>query len=416
MEAPHGLPRLPPALDHVIVPGLLNPSTLSSVSRCPLSKLHGLPEEEMLPPSPMAILGSVIHEVMQQARSPEMPYGDRVVRSIDRLFKEAVGRAEDLLSGDPRTARMVPLRRAVGKMEYHIRLARLRNWAASLPGITGGVPSLATIPGISRVSSKKPTKSADTTRIPVGIEQPLRVSGIRLSGRPDLIELDDAGTYHVTDYKTGAVVDGDGNPHDGLAFQLRLYALMLREIDSSARVRLWLEGRECVEVPWSSTHEEEARERLMAICSELPPEETVPAIELAETGPHCGRCRIRHRCPAYRSVAPIWWRRESSSAPVAPFDSWGDVERSEGEGEGTCVAYLRDEAGREVRVSGLEIDGLRTDHRVWFFDLQPSQTLPHHGVYRHPRNFHVRAPNRSWSEALRFQGYTEDRSSLHVQE
>lgn len=407
MEAPHGLPRLPQALVSVVVPRLLSPSTLASVSRCPLSELHGLAEEDMLPPSPLTILGSVVHEVMQNARCPEMLHGNRVEKSIDRLFEEAIGRAEERLSNDPRTMRMVPLRRAVGKTEYHIRLARLRKWVKDLPDRVEEVPSSAMSPRTSEIPSKDHTEPLDTTSIPIGVEQPLRVSDIRLSGRPDLIETDDAGTYHVTDYKSGPIVDGEGNPREELAFQVRLYALMMEEIESSARVRLWLEGRERVEVSWSRSHKEETLERLRSISLRLPPEQTTPAVELAEAGSQCGRCRIRHRCPEYRSVAPAWWSRESTRAPVAPFDSWGEVERSESNEEIGNVAYLRDAAGREVRVSGLEVDGVHSGEGLWLFDLEPSQTLPHHGVYHHPRNFHVKAPNQSWPDAIRFRGYTD---------
>ncbi len=38
---------------------------------------------------------------------------------------------------------------------------------------------------------------------------------------------------------------------------------------------------------------------------------------------------------------------------------------------------------------------------VWFFDLEPSETLPRHGAFTHPRNFHGERPSRAWSDALR---------------
>jgi hypothetical protein len=64
-----------------------------------------------------------------------------------------------------------------------------------------------------------------------------------------------------------------------------------------------------------------------------------------------------------------------------------------------------------VRVSGLEanlgIEGLRNGDYGWFFDVEPSETLPHHGAFTHPRNFHEVRPSRAWSDALRIQVFAE---------
>lgn len=155
----------------------------------------------------------------------------------------------------------------------------------------------------------------------------------------------------------------------------------------------------------------ETEDLLDTTLSDLPEELSLPAESLARDGPQCGRCRIRHRCPRYRSVAPVWWKSTSTAAPVAPFDIWGTILKVATKDKRSYEALLRDAAGRKVRVSGLKarlgIGSLRNGDYAWLFDLEPSETLPHHGAFTHPRNFHGERPNRAWSHALRLRGFVE---------
>ena len=137
----------------------------------------------------------------------------------------------------------------------------------------------------------------------------------------------------------------------------------------------------------------------------LPDDRSLAAYPLVRDGSHCKWCLARHRCPRYRGVAPTWWKEVSTTGPVAPFDTWGtllEVGASNGRGH---EVTLRDAADRPVWISGLEArlgtGDLRGGDEVWFFELEPSERLPHHGAYTHPRNFHGVRPARGWSDALR---------------
>ena len=204
--------------------------------------------------------------------------------------------------------------------------------------------------------------------------------------------------------KTGSVRDKEGQPLRDYALQVKLYGLMIEIIDPDTRVRLWLEGSERVEVPWDSAARAETEELLDETLSGLPDDLSLPADSLAKEGPHCALCRIRHRCPRYLDVAPEWWKSMSTTAPVAPFDVWGTVLDVRSEGQQFYEVMLRDIADRKVRVSGLRsgrgIERLRSGDYVWFFDLEPSETLPHHGAFTHPRNFHGERSSRAWSNAF----------------
>jgi hypothetical protein len=146
---------------------------------------------------------------------------------------------------------------------------------------------------------------------------------------------------------------------------------------------------------------------LLFLAEQLPTDHTLSAAGLAKSGPQCGSCRIRHRCSRYRNVAPTWWTEKSSKRRVAPFDIWGDVEEVVSAGGVIEEVLLHDAADRQARVSGLDTEGVRPGDRVWFFDLQPTQSLPHHGLFIHPQNFHGKRPNRAWRNAVRFSGFVE---------
>lgn len=396
-------PILPPELDEVRSPALLSPSRFADLLRCPLSVIHGLREEELLPPRPLAVLGGVIHDVMHVVRSMSPASRDETDHTVAEVFGERLGAVEARLAAEPSTRRLVPIRRAVGRTAWRQRIARLRAWAATLPDLS---TSRIGHQGIGSPRSERRDRRGEPTasvQVPVGFERSMKLPDSRLSGRPDRIERDSDGVFHITDLKTGSVRDEQGQPLGDYALQVRLYGLMVERIDPDARVRLWLEGSERVEIPWDDAIRTEIEELLGTTLSDLPDNLPLPADSLAREGPHCGGCRIRHRCPRYRSVAPEWWRNTSANARVAPFDIWGTLLEVGTEDERSYEALLRDAADRKVRVSGLddEIGNLHDGDYAWFFDLEPSETLPHHGAFTHPHNFHGERPSRAWSDALR---------------
>jgi len=398
-------PILPPVLDEVRPPALLSPSRFADLLRCPLSVIHGLREEELLPPHPLAVLGGIIHDVMHAVRSRALGSQEEIENAVAEVFEERLGAVETRLAAEPSSRRLVPIRRAVGRTAWRHRKTCLRAWGSTLSDLSTSRISSEGTRSLSREKRDRREGDSATIQVPTGSERPMKLPDSRLSGRPDRIERDSDGVFHITDLKTGSIRDKEGQPLRDYARQVRLYGLMVERIDSDARVRLWLEGSERVEVPWDDAARAETEELLNETLSRLPDDLPLSADSVAREGPHCGRCRLRHRCPRYRSVAPEWWRSMSTTALVAPFDVWGTVLEVSSEDERFYEVMLRDAAGRKVRVSGLRaglgIAGLRSGDYAWFFDLEPSETLPHHGAFTHPRNFHGERPSRAWSDALR---------------
>lgn len=402
------IPGLPPSVDTVRVPSCFSPSNFADLRQCPLSVLHGLSDHELLPPHPRAILGTLIHKAMERVRRASPRSEEVAIETSTTVFAELLTIEERRLSADIDTRDLVPLRRAVGRTAWRDRLAYLKAWvpAAVMTRTHDDHASRTHGHRFTTSISTIPEAKSDTLRL--GTEKSLIVPELRLTGRPDYLERDSDGTIHVTDLKTGSVVDREGRPYDEYALQMRLYALMIERVEPGVHVKLWLEGAQRIEVPWDDTIRDAVREMLEETMTLLQQGKTVAAETIASTGPQCWKCRIRHRCPLYLREAPNWWVRTSVARPVAPFDVWGRaLETDSIEGRVTALE-IRDAAGRRVRLRGLEsrIGGnLHSGSEVWFFNLEPSESLPAHGIYAHPRNYHAIAPSRAWPDALRLKIY-----------
>ena len=403
------VPILPPVLREVRSPESLSPSAFMDLLRCPLSVVNGLQEDDLLPPDPLAILGELVHAVQHELRGRSPGSGDEIRGMVDVTFDARRAELEAELADNPSTKRFVPLDQAIDRTKWLERMTLLRKWVAT----SSGPPGSEVHRGRKRTgaTTQQGFVRGATTSVPIGSERALKVPTLRLSGRPDLIERDPGGVLHVIDFKTGRVSDGSGRPFEGYALQVRLYALMIERIDPSATVRLWLVGSERVEVPWGDAARTETETLLEATLRDLPQGISIPAEPLASEGTHCSSCRMRHRCPRYRRVAPSWWRAMSTAGPVAPFDIWGILLEAKPGGACSYTLVLLDAAGRKVRVYGLEAGSgagdLQNGDSVWLFDLEPSENLPHHGAFAHPRNFHQRSPGPSWPSALRLSVFVE---------
>lgn len=399
--------ELPPLLDNVRVPSCFSPSSFADLIRCPLSVIHGLNDHELLPPHPRAVLGTLIHKVMERVRQSSPDSAELAIETATTIFTELLDLEERRLSTDLATRWFVPLKRAVGRTAWRNRLAYLKSWAAAVKIQRQG--ERASYPLLFRnTESETNIREARTGKVQMGTERRIVVPGLRLSGRPDYLERDLEGTIHVTDLKTGSVLAREGNLNDSYSLQVRLYALMIERVEPGVKVRLWLEGAQRIEVPWDDNIRTTVGEILEETMALLPEGKTVAAETIASTGPQCWKCRIRHRCPLYMREAPNWWLRTSVAGPVAPFDLWGRVLEIESNGGRIAGMEIRDAAGRMVRLRGLESRMRVNSHsgsEVWFFNLEPSENLPSHGVYMHPRNYHGTAPSRAWSNALRLTIY-----------
>jgi RecB family exonuclease len=393
-----GVDKLPTRIGDVECPARFSPSTFEDLELCPLMVINVVSEGDRLPPHPLALLGTLLHDVLLRvARDPERP--------AHQVFRERLAALEARLASDAATRALVPLERAVGRTRWRARLARLVMWSSREPDVSRHGEGANAVR--RNTAHREPQRSPQDIRI--GSEVPLESDNLRLVGRADSISIDSDGTYHIVDYKSGAVTDAKGTILQSHAVQLGLYALIVESEKPSARVRLWLDGAQRIEVPWDARSRTRVSDALAAVSERLPAGAVVSSDSVASPGAHCARCRIRHRCPAYHRTAPTWWLKKETRGYVAPFDVWGTISEVTAEQNRISEIVLRDDRERRVRISGLSerwsVGDVSPGDRIYCFDLESSETMPFHGVYEHPRNFHVQRPNLTAKDALRFRAF-----------
>ena len=236
------------------------------------------------------------------------------------------------------------------------------------------------------------------------------VNQLRLRGRPDLLVRREDGNIAISDDKTGRVVDVNGQVLDKHKMQLWLYALMVEHLTSTPSMTLSVIGESAHAVEWNQNTRDQANSRLKDTHERFEPGCLVSAEHLAVPGKSCRNCRIRPRCSSYRRAAEKWWARTGTPPKPVPFDTWGMLESFQETDSGLGIR-LKDDSGRVVRVSGLsQAHGLTASHvghRVYLYNLQPTQAVKLHGRWLAPTSWHEQPPSRSYAAARTVQVFLE---------
>ena len=395
-------PPLPSPLTKIVVPNVFHPSSFSQIERCPLSVvgLTNRSVDDLLVPHPAAFFGVVLHHVRHEVLEGRWGEETDPKSAAFKILATAIEEAEAILRCDHVTARLVPLRAAVGRRIWTSNTRSLERWAASVT--TAGSNEA---PHALRLDRGSPIAvPSHSTHTVAGSEQMLSNVDLRLAGRPDWFAHVDKQHIEVVDFKSGQLTDADGHLLEDHVVQLQLYALMLEATFPGVRVTPFVDGIKRMKVPWGGRQRARLTRRLRALTTTLSAGAISEAEGLARPGEHCLRCRLRPSCSAYLDAAPRWWLDQSRNPRPLPLDVWGDVLRTQFN-EQSVTLQIVDASGRYVRVDGISpahnAAGLREGDAVWFFDLESSEDLNQHGALIQPRNFHEQAPGPRWRPALR---------------
>jgi hypothetical protein len=237
-----------------------------------------------------------------------------------------------------------------------------------------------------------------------GAEIPLESRSLRLRGKADRIRQLGSRVFEVRDFKTGATLDEEGAIKAEIALQLQAYGLLVLERQQGAQVRLVVDDGVDREIAFDEDARRTARESIERITGPMPPPGAASTGSLAQSGSACWGCPVRHVCSAYRVAAPGWWKEYPRDTDRISNDVWGTV--LEVHGSGRVDIVVRDDAGRRVRIDGVDdrhgLSSSSVGVRLWFFGLEASGvSRGFDGARFHPRTFHElprdRMERRAWA-------------------
>ena len=398
---------LPSPVQTVRIPAELSVTALTGARPCLLAPVasDGLPVP-LLRLGPQAELGSVLHKLLEDAgRGRIVPGGDAdaAVRAhFDVLLRER----QQELCRDAFSKAYADLNRSFSFLEWHSRteiaiadavrmLDHHHPWKFASEFREGPSPRSTDLNVLL-------SRSGEFTLF----EVPFHSRKLRLKGRIDELAKVASGSIEVVDYKTGRITDDDGNLSARIVFQLRLYGLAILEFAPSATVQPYVRsGEQCYSVPFTPDDIHRTENERKELLDRLPTGQSHQAESLAELGPHCRTCRMRHVCPRYRREA-VTLRAKPTADFCLPMDICGSVVGREKVDDGAYSLTLRDTTGRLVKIhradlSEADVEALPLYRHIWFFNLCSHEGGLQSSFWHHPRNFYQlpasRGEARAWS-------------------
>jgi hypothetical protein len=350
-----------------------------------------------LPKAPSALLGTVRHQILDSAvrgrwpprgGTPLSDWGNiETTEGRQAVAAQLVEAAMSLMDArlHEKEPWRVPLKSAWEPIHWHNQVTRLRSLAIGLIS-----------PKTTNVASGDKPKIRRGLRVS---EVELESKLLHLKGSADLVEWQASDVVRISDYKSGGVLDFDGNVKAGYVLQLQGYALAVEDSAEGAKpagFELELLSDSGTTRVASDAHDLAAlRARLLEL--DLPWGKSVTASPFETPGPHCAFCPQRPACASYVTFAEDAWKQERVGIGLRPLplDTWGTLEEVE-EVHGRLRLVLRSPNGQRTQVTGV---GLRhfsagppaRGQPVWLFDLQ-TQEGHKGGKYVHPLNFHEVGP------------------------
>ena len=378
---------LPARLSSVEVPRFLSPSRFSDLLGCKLSVLAEREAHVQLPPSPQAVFGLILHHLRREW--VEGRYGPE--SSVSDSLETMARQADTQLQMREETARLVPLREALGWWAWARGAQRLQQWTSrTLPRrLRSRARSLPKILDSPERGPERTEKDLQT-----GQEAWIVSPRWRLRGRADQVVKVTGGQYEIVDFKSGRLQDDKGSLLPESTMQVRLYALAAEE-STNLPIRLFLEGGERHQVLWSRHERQETISLLQGVLSDLPQGVRVSAPELAMPGRQCAVCRVRPQCQRYIDEAPELWR-DLEIAGHLPLDTWGRIVSIRQHRTAQDIE-LKDPNGDLVIIRGLDtsrrVASLRPGDSIYLFGLERTEDRRSHGSVTRPRNFHEFPPD-----------------------
>ena len=365
--------ELPPTLDRVTIPKFFAPSGLGNSGDCGLRLVASDVAFEALRliPGPQAALGTLYHRAIAI-------WARGVAETPQAAFASAAKEVDATIAADARRAHQAPLQGTVS----------LQQWLGF---------KTRTLRACMRIRGSKSAGAGDPIQRQIGtgrrvIETTRESNRYRLRGRPDVVRWLGYNRLEVRDFKSGAIVDADGNMMESIRLQLWAYGLMILDEFPKVIVELIVDDGADHRIPFGQTEQRIAADQISEKLRGLSVDAEMSSAEIARPGQACVSCGIRHICSAYKTAAPEWWRSVPDGMKQLPNDSWGTLLEIEERDESMRVR-IEDVARRTVAIDTLSHrHGISTDSLgkpFAFFNLAPrGRSRSPDGIAFHPHNFY----------------------------
>ena len=370
-------------------------SAIASAGACLLKVvIQAFSHEGTLLKGPLAVLGSIAHEMVERAMRGFGRTGETTFEELELVLGSLLDDARERLCGNPATAPYSNLLCTMSPLAW----ARKRRAILDIAYESAG--RVLPYGGASDSHNHGTFRFENLLRDGRWVEVPIEVPELRLKGRMDVLYRRGRETK-ITDIKSGRLEDENGEIVERVVRQIQLYGLMANWLQPSTHVILTILAGVERPVPFDEDVRGETFAWLRSRTDLLPPGSTVFCDSVAQVGPDCRWCVMRHRCVRYLRDAPTLWASELDW-PL-PLDVWGTIERIDSSGNALVDLTLCDAGGRKVKVFCLRdvhVAGMRVGDRVWLFNLSASVIDIRGTSWRHPLNFHEigdSASDRAWS-------------------
>ena len=360
------------------------PLSVTALSSSPKCDMRALLESERysptLPMPPEAILGSIIHDALEQC-------GEQGSEHVLARVKAVLAGESGKFGSHANASGWATLREVISATRLSAKLATARKIADAIPHLSRKRQRAHVSPPVASDSASQHPLSSGNWR-----EVGLTVPELELTGRIDSIDVG-PGECRIVDFKTGRALDHDGNVRAHYVDQLHMYMILARRMGYGPRFHLVViapDGK--FDCPVDDQRLHDLGNRVESLVRSVPKDKPIEINLLARVCESCATCRFRPFCKPYLAEAPKLWS-EPGRAFKLPWDIWGDIVKIEQDPDesGFMTVHLRDAATRLCCVSGVP-DRFRGNpicvgSNVGFFDLQGLGT-----VSQHPQNYCLGVP------------------------
>lgn len=289
----------------------VSPSRYTATQACLLREVWtAAGNEPLLPPSPLAELGSVIHRLLEAAGRGQLHGGKK--EKVDATWDELVLDAERNMAGSTLRQHQVPMSKSIP--DFQVRKLRACRRAAKIAH------------DAFRACDGRPRQSPQYTGFELWVES----DDGQVGGYIDRVTMTEEGVV-LCDYKSGAVLDsgtgdGSGEPKRAYKVQMELYAALYRLKSGVWPIRLEIVPLQ--DTPLEVRFDPENAERLLEEASTFlrSANKRIAEVENGSTeisdlaspkGMNCRLCLFRPACQAY------WIAKRKESQEKWPVDVEG---------------------------------------------------------------------------------------------